>query len=130
MDTKEIRALTWIKKFQPALYQKMMRERPDIIEAAYKGTGVAGIDGMAGVFDDIIDFGTKSVSLYQQNEAFKAQMKQASQTPVQQIQTMPAQQPLQVSGSGMLAKGGMIAAGVALATVAFFMLRGPKRRRR
>lgn len=89
-DTPAVRAIEFIKRYHPKMYQGLVINRPELIAEAYAKplNGIAGVDG---IFDDILNFGQKSLDLYKQQQTFKAQLTQAAQTPVRTIQTQPAQ---------------------------------------
>lgn len=88
-DTKEVRALEFMKRFQPKMYKAMVLTRPDIIRAAY-ARPLNGLGDVSGILDDILDFGSKSLNLYKDQQIFKTQIQQATAKPVQVIQAAPA----------------------------------------
>jgi len=89
-DTRAGRALAYMQKKYPELYQALVVERPDLIQEVY-GAQMSGLGEVGGLLDDLLNFGTKSLDLYKQQQTFKAAMKQATQVPVQTIQAQPIQ---------------------------------------
>src|SRR5512139_1336187 len=89
VETPEIRAVKYIQKFYPGLYQSMALRRPDLIKSAYD-TAMHGTDGLGFALTDILDFAKQAIPMVQQQKVFNAQMKVATATPVVQ-QKPPAQ---------------------------------------
>lgn len=133
-DTPRGRIVAYLRRFQPKLYHGILSRRPDLIKG---GSNLAGLSGLDGWFDDLMDTGTKFlqdtgskiVDLYKQKELFKQQIRQATATPVRTIQSAPPQQvpinqtPIAPKTNWLIPAG--IGAGIGLIALKFL---GRKRR--
>lgn len=130
-DTPEGRALEFLRKGYPGIYDHLRASRPDIIRSAMSRTinpmGGLGDTASGGILDSILDFAKAAVPVYQQQQIFNAQLKAATQTPITQIQKPPVtvrtSLPAQWYKSPLVIGGGLLVAGV----LAFFLFRRKRR---
>lgn len=90
-DTPEGRALEFLRKGYPGIYESLRASHPEIVRAAMTRTINPGVNGLGaddgdGILDSILNFAKAAVPVYQQQKVFSAQLKAATQTPVSQIQ--------------------------------------------
>jgi len=112
------KALIVMKRRYPGIYKRLRRHRPDLIREA-NARELNGMGAVDGVLDDILDFGSKAMPLYQSQQKFKSELKAATKQPPTVVMATPAKD------NTMLYVG--IASVIGLTATLFFMRKKGRR---